>query len=199
MGSGNEGLGHISVEYLENMSTPDASPFWVCGLGTEDSFGELRSTLGQFFIRRGIVGDDVEDLIQESLLVLWTKRDTVRADGARLFLFGIAGRLLLAHRRHRWEAEQREEKFEQEAMVLSARLSAGLDTEDEDLNRVWESLEDLPKRLKETIRLIYIEGCSRAEVACRLGLAEESVRKNEWRAVVQIRARVKKRSRQVGT
>lgn len=127
----------------------------------------------------------VDDLFQETMLIAWRTSD--RFDHSRPFgpwLRGIAAKVVLAHRRKSAKAlpvcnEAMLEQFE--ARLAAIQKQPG-DTFEEKLECLRRCLEQLPERLRETVRHRYTLLLSRAETASRLNTTAEVVKKRLQRA-----------------
>ncbi len=122
----------------------------------------------------------VDDLFQETMLTAWKTLD--RFDRSRPFapwLRGIAGKLVLAHRRRMARSlrlcdEQFLEHLETRHVALN-RMPG--DTLDDKLDGLRECLELLPERYREAVHLRYTEGLQGAGLAERLAISGEALKK----------------------
>lgn len=183
----------MTGNHRERMNKPDKRPFNTDLRDTDEPYGNLWSALARFFAGRNIRGDDVEDLVQDSFLTFWAKRERIGRGQARPYLFGIAKRLLLAHGRRLSKTRRMEKELKQTVQTSSVTQNDLVsDTQAEGLNQLREAVAQLPDRLRQVINLLYFEGCSEAEAARRLGLGETSVQVYEWRARARLRAIMEK-------
>jgi RNA polymerase sigma factor (sigma-70 family) len=129
-------------------------------------------------------GDDIEDLVQETLIAVHTRRATYDRD--RMFtawLFAIARYKMVDHYRSRrllcpiegLEDILVAEGFEE---TSNARM---------DVNRL---LEDLPEKQATAIRRTKIDGLSVSEAADRGGLSEADVKVSVHRGLKALAARI---------
>jgi RNA polymerase sigma-70 factor (ECF subfamily) len=120
------------------------------------------------YVQRAFPGvRDVDDVVQDSLLRLWT---------ARAFLFKIARNRALDLLRH-----------DQASPLVGVRDLAALSvaedgpspadalTTTEKIELVAAAIADLPDRCREIVVLRKLSGLSQREVATRLGLSERTV------------------------
>ncbi len=139
------------------------------------------------FFRRRMAGrdDDIEDLLQETLIALHTRRMTY--DPARNFtgwLYAIARYKMIDHFRRQGrtvpidglEDDLSIDSFEDE-------VSAGLDTE--------ALLSTIPDKQARAIRATRIDGLSTAEAAQREGMGESDVKVSTHRGLKALAARVR--------
>lgn len=139
---------------------------------------ESRRWLERFFARR-IPPAQIDDLVQNTLLSVHTKRATY--DPARPFLPWLA-----AIARYRWIDQLRREYRSDEAPLegdfavesheepLAARIS---------LDRM---LDRLPEGQADAIRLVKIDGLSIAEASARTGQSESLVKVNIHRGLKRL-------------
>lgn len=147
----------------------------IAGLaGDEAAYRVLLTALGdvlrRYYMRR-IGADDAEDLVQEALIALHTRRATYdREQAFTPWLYAIARYKLLDHmRRARVRAtvpldDQMELAAQDETEAASARR---------DLDRM---LETLSPETQAMIRKVKIEGFTTQEAAAQSGRSEISVR-----------------------
>lgn len=122
----------------------------------------------------------VDDLFQETMLTAWRTLD--RFDRSRPFgpwLRGIAGKLVLAHRRKTAKSfllcdEQVLEHLEVRHVAFS-RLPG--DTLEDKLDGLRHCLKQLPERYRKAVELRYNEGLQGASLASRLDISGEAMKK----------------------
>lgn len=153
----------------------------LAGLGGDKAayarlLAQLSGHLRAYFARRN--GADAEDLVQETLIAIHTKRATY--DPALPFtawVHGIARYKLI-------DAWRRDKRRLTVALEDAAELFAP-DTEDALSARrdVEKLLATLPKAKRELVRAVKLEGRSIAEEASARGLSETAVKVTVHRAV----------------
>jgi RNA polymerase sigma-70 factor (ECF subfamily) len=127
----------------------------------------------------------VDDLFQESLLTAWKNIDSF--DRSRPFgpwLRGIAGKLVLAHyRRSAKGFVFCDETILEQLSIRADQLhdSPG-DNLDDKLQRLRHCLTHLPEAYRKAIDLRYVEGLKGQQLADRLALSLENVKKRLQRA-----------------
>lgn len=161
------------------MTSPPPVPTPIRSRPTaEDEFREL---FGQNFrellsyaLRRCSSPDDAADVVADTMLVAWRRFDQVPADGtARLWLYGVARRVLANHRRGVQRRDRLGERLrvelqdvvpdhagEVEANAVLVAAMAGLSDSDRELLMLttWENLDpqevavvlDVPARVVRT-------------------------------------------------
>jgi RNA polymerase sigma-70 factor (ECF subfamily) len=131
----------------------------------------LRGVARRGFARYGAGAEEIEDIVQETLLALHLKRHTWDERQPLLpWVRAIARNKLIDNLRRR--GRQQEVPIDEltPAVALDAEpaASAGLDA--------GRMLERLNTRQRDIVRAVSIEGASAAEVGRRLGMTEGAVR-----------------------
>lgn len=141
---------------------------------------ESQRWLRRYYARR-IAPSAVDDLVQDTLASLHTKRATF--DPTRPFLPWLA-----AIARYRW-VDQLRRTYRADETELDDNLSTG-SFEPEVAARVSldRLLEKLPQRQSEVIRLVKIDGLSIAEAAERSAQSESLVKVNIHRGLKKLAA-----------
>ncbi|EGD58050.1 putative RNA polymerase sigma factor protein, ECF family protein [Novosphingobium nitrogenifigens DSM 19370] len=146
----------------------------------------LLPLLRGFFRRRlGGSNDDVEDLIQETLIAVHQRRATY--DPQRPFggwLFAIARYKMIDRYRRRGHAVSFDDigDFADEFAFEEASDARA------DVNRL---LEGIPAKQAAVLRATRIDGLSTAEAASRLGIGESDVKVSAHRGLKALAARVR--------
>lgn len=139
---------------------------------TRDEFEALYRThapeiLGYLY-RRG-AGQDAQDLLDETFLIAWRRRDDLPgADNRRAWLFGTARRLLLAHRR-----QTPHELPLTDSMLAPDSAPAPLDGRTQIVRMV---LAELAEADRELLTLTAWEHLSVAEAGQALGIKPGTAR-----------------------
>lgn len=149
----------------------------LCGLGGDgrahtELLSAMTGYLRAYFARRlGRDAADLEDLVQETLLAIHTKRETFdRAQPFTSWAYSIARyKLIDLYRRRRIRRTEPIESAES--------LFATEDTEEGavrmDLDRL---LSDLPQRQRALLEDVKLRGLTNAEAASRAGMTETAVK-----------------------
>lgn len=144
---------------------------------------ERESTdLLSYFLRRTSSPDDAADLLNDTLLVIWRRERSIPADAeeARMWMFGVARRVLSGHRRSSARRTALARRLGEELTVATTTSAA--ETDD-----VREAIAQLPAVDREIVRLHYWEGFALNEVASIMSMRPATVRSRLARA----RARLK--------
>jgi RNA polymerase sigma-70 factor (ECF subfamily) len=139
-----------------------------------------------YLARRVADREDAADLLSETLLATWRRLRDLPADdeAARMWMFGIARRVLANHHRGRRRRAALAEG-------LRSALSAAPPLDPAPLaHSVQAAIAALPGELTEIVRLIHWDGFSQAEVAGLLGIPASTVRGRYARARVLLRERL---------
>lgn len=148
----------------------------------------LRRLLIAYFGRRmgSASRGDVEDLVQEALLSLHTKRETYdRARPFTAWFFSIARYKLIDHYRGRGARQLSEVELDE---TLEAATSVDQVTARMDVERL---LDELPERQRDLIRRVKIEGQSIAEAAKKSGQTELAARVGIHRTLKMLAAKLR--------
>ncbi len=149
--------------------------------------------LQRFLLARGASPNEVNDLVQETLVITWQKRNDILDGKARAFLTSTARNVLLAHKRkqdtrnnltesHRHTLIEAFFPSHSSALAPHARL-----VQQERAQRLAKLIEQLSPRAAEVTRLIYIEGLSQAEAARHLRISRAAVSQTVRTALTRLR------------
>lgn len=132
---------------------------------------------------------DMEDLVQETLLALHSRRSTYdRTRPFTAWFFSIARYKLIDHHRGRGSRMMAEIELDDhiESDFSDDALTARMDVE--------RLLEALPARQRDMIRLVKIEGQSVADTASRTGQSESAVKVGIHRGLKALSERLRGRA-----
>ncbi|WP_158809701.1 sigma-70 family RNA polymerase sigma factor [Beijerinckia sp. L45] len=147
----------------------------------------LRRLIRGRFARLGWGGDDTEDLVQEVLIALHTKRHTWDADRPFLpWLYAIARyKLADAARRLRREARYRRD-------ITPEHWATLFDTPTDDFDRaigeIGRHLNALPSGQRDVVQALAIDGTTVRATAQKLKTSEGAVRVTLHRALQRLTA-----------
>ncbi len=126
------------------------------------------------YCRRRAPAPMVEDAVAETFMVAWRRLDAIPpGDEARLWLYGVARRVLANQRR----GDVRRQRLTVRARGDAARrlIPADADAGAERLEAVQGALERLNEDDQELVRLVAWEQLTNAEVATVLGCSTNAV------------------------
>jgi len=142
---------------------------------------ESRGVL-DYFGRRA-ARDEAEDLLGETLLVVWRRAATIPDDEtrARMWMYGVARKVLAGHRRSLGRRAALTDKLREQIVVTPAST-------DDATDEVRGRIAALPEIDREILMLVYWDGFSLVEAAAILGMRDTSVRTRHARAKASLRA-----------
>ena len=142
----------------------------------EALFRDTRVAMLRYLIRRA-PSEDAADLLAEVYLVAWRRRaDLPSCDERRLWLYGVARRLLAEH--HRTSFARTDAERSADVAAPPGRRTTD-DDRDAAVRRALESLGDLDREL---VSLTTREGLSPAEAARVVGITAGTARVRLHRA-----------------
>lgn len=154
------------------------------------AFLEATSNLLRSYFRRRLAGlpDEVEDLVQESLLAIHNKRQTYDPDlPVTAWLYAIARYKLVDLMRRRERHERRTDSLDDE----HAREPSAPEHDEMAERDVNVLLRRLPDRQRSAIVHTKIEGLSVAETARRTGMSESAVKVGVHRGLKTLAKRIR--------
>lgn len=124
-----------------------------------------------------LTGDDasVDDLLQESFIAAFRKQHTYDGTAAiRTWLYGIASRLALQHRRSQRRGGLFRQRLQAEPLTPS---SSPLQVVERTQNRarLYHALQSIPDAHREVVVLYELEGLEGVQVSEMLGIPEGTV------------------------
>jgi RNA polymerase sigma factor (sigma-70 family) len=150
----------------------------------EALYAANHSPIFGYALRRTASPDDAADILAETFLTAWRRLDDLPAgDDARMWLYGVARRVLANH--HRGERRR---------SALADRLHAELPGSyappefDDESARIAEAMRRLPQRQQELLALNAWEGLDCGEIATVLGCSRNAVRIRLHRARIRLAA-----------
>ena len=150
----------------------------------EALYAANHSPIFGYALRRTASPDDAADILAETFLTAWRRLDDLPAgDDARMWLYGVARRVLANYRRG-----------ERRRSALADRLHAELPGSyappefDDESARIAEAMRRLPPRQQELLALNAWEGLDCGEIATVLGCSRNAVRIRLHRARVRLAA-----------
>jgi RNA polymerase sigma factor (sigma-70 family) len=129
---------------------------------------------------------EAADAFSEVFLVAWRRLDDVPAGGAaRLWLYGVARRVLANERR---SARRREALVDRLAATLPATAFVAPDDGWSGVGRLRDALDRLPDADAELLRLVAWEGLTPSGAAAVFGIGPTTARVRLHRARARLRA-----------
>jgi len=154
-----------------------------------DFLKELSAHLRAFLRRRlASLPDDVEDLVQETLLAVHNQRHTYDAgQPLTAWVHAIARYKLVDLLRRRAGREALTDALDNELELFAASDTAANDARRD----VAKLLSQLPDRHRLPIQYVKLEGLSVAEAAPKCGMSESAVKVGVHRGLKSLAARLK--------
>lgn len=136
-----------------------------------------------FFANRVDSPDDAADLVGEVFLVAWrrSRHMPTDPDEARMWLFGVARKVLANHRRGRHRRDALDARIRE-------RIAVAVEPDDTYRVEVREAVRALPDPLAEVVRLVHWDGFSLEQAARLLGIPASTARSRHARARELLRA-----------
>jgi RNA polymerase sigma-70 factor (ECF subfamily) len=136
-----------------------------------------------YFNRRTLSPDDAADLLGETLVVVWRRERSIPTEPvqARMWLYGVARKVLAGHRRSSRRLRGLTERLGAELLALSAPAVDDTAAEVQDLLALLSDTD------QEIIRLVYWDGFSLEEVASIMSMRPGTVRSRHSRARARLR------------
>jgi RNA polymerase sigma-70 factor (ECF subfamily) len=137
-----------------------------------------------YFQRRVEVSEDAADLVSETLVVIWRRSDALPAEPleARMWMFGIARRVLSTYRRGAMRRQALAERLRAELATIPAPSAP------DEHPQLTDAFEALRAADRELLHLVHHDGFSLAEVARLLGKRPATIRSRYQRARFRLRA-----------
>ncbi|MFE9913663.1 RNA polymerase sigma factor [Micromonospora sp. NPDC005553] len=138
-----------------------------------------------YALRRVAHPEDGADVVAETFLVAWRRRHDIPADGeARLWLYGVARRVLANHHRGGVRRQRLGERLREQIAVV---VAADPGSEVPERLAVRAALAGLGELDREVLMLTVWEGLQPREVAAVLGVGPAVVRTRLSRARARLR------------
>ena len=148
----------------------------------DENFESLR---GFLYYKCGDV-DLANDLVQETFLKVWSKRDDIQIETVKSLLYTIANNLLMNHFNH--EKVVREHQKSSQVEISSNSTSPQFQMEEEEFERKLNKvIENLPPDCREVFLMNRIDKLKYAEIAERLNLSVKAIEKRMSKTLSIIR------------
>lgn len=149
--------------------------------------GSLAAHLRAYFRRRLFqMPEEIEDLVQETLIAVHTRRHTYRKDQPlTAWMHSIARYKLVDFLRYRARHDALNVPLEDDLQVFAAAEREPLDARHD----VEILLRVLPARQRAALKMMKIEGASAAETASAMGMSEGAVKVSVHRGLKALAAR----------
>ena len=159
-------------------------------------FADHHRKLLAYAMRRGASSEEAQDVLGDTFLVVWRRIRDIPGDGSMElpWLYGVAARVLLNHRRSRRRST---------ALVARMRWAAaiakpGEEVDGTDFREVVTAMKRLRPSEQEVLRLSAWEELTAREVAATLGCTENAAMIRLYRARQRLRREIAKERRSAG-
>jgi len=166
----------------------------LCGLDGDSAayqafLRELASHLRAFLRKRlARLPEEVEDLVQESLLAVHNQRHTYdRQQPLTAWVFALARYKLIDFLRRRSRTDLLHDPLDEEGELLAASDNEAVEARRD----IAKLLSELPARYRLPIIYVKLEGLSVAEAAQRAGMSESAVKIGIHRGLRVLAAKVR--------
>lgn len=151
-----------------------------------DDILPLKDKLFRLALRITFDRAEAEDIVQDTLIRVWNKREEwQQMDSVEAYCMAVA-RNLAIDRSQKMEAQNVELTPETQEMPDASVPDRQME-QDEQLSIVHRLINELPEKQRSIVQLRDIEGKSYKEIAEVLGLTEEQVKVNLFRARQRIK------------
>ncbi|SCF17037.1 RNA polymerase sigma factor [Micromonospora chokoriensis] len=151
------------------------------------AYAEDFESLLAYALRRVAYPEDAADVVAETFLVAWRRREDLPVAGeARLWLYGVARRVLANHHRGGVRRQRLGERLRQQIVASVADPGSAVP----ERLAVRAALAGLPEVDREVLMLTVWEGLPPHEVAAVLGVSPAAVRTRLSRARARLRGLV---------
>ena len=154
-----------------------------------DNILPLKDKLSRLALRITFDSSEAEDIVQDTLIKVWDKRDEwQQIESIESYCMTITRNLAI----------DRSQKMEARNMELTPEAQEMPDTltpeklfeQDEQLRLIHQAINSLPEKQRTIVQLRDIEGKSYKEIAEILGITEEQVKVNLFRARQRIKTEI---------
>jgi len=139
----------------------------------------------------GIVGgrEQAKDVVQETFIRLWQKREGWRSEGSvAAYLYRITRNLALNERRDRRTAERHDDRCGERRARNDAPLMPDQVLEADSLRgEIEAAIENLPERRREVFVLSRFHGLTHSEIGETMGIAPQTVSNQMTAALAELR------------
>jgi RNA polymerase sigma-70 factor, ECF subfamily len=136
----------------------------------DDFYSAQFADVWRFARRRTETSEDADDVVAETFVVAWRRRADIPADGARLWLFGVARNVLANHRRE----TRRRDRLHLRILAEDPPPAEYQDAEPGG-GELWQALAALPPDDRELLLLRAWDRLGASDIATLLGISAATV------------------------
>lgn len=147
----------------------------------------LESVLLQFLRHNWRNAGEIEDFLQDIYVRVFEAARKELPESAKLFVFATARNLLIDRvRRERIIPIETVSDLETVDVALDVEAPDRIVIARDELRRLQSAVDRLPPRCREAIMLKQVEGLTRREIAQRMGVGEETVKRHLTNGMVAL-------------
>lgn len=155
-----------------------SSPNWT------QVFAQYRSRLQGYIGRIVRSPDEVDDLVQDTFLHVWSRKQGGEVASPRAYLFRTARHVAIDTLRHKAVRRGHADLDEQpESQLPTVPPSEQLIEQRQELDRALELIAQMPPQCRKVFLLRRLHGLSHREIASRLGISVRTVENHIARAM----------------
>ena len=167
-------------DLLERLRQGDASAFDAIFRAW---YGPLVGTAERMLRDRAVA----EELVQDVMLELWRRRETLAPDGSpQAYLFQATRNRVLNHLRHLKIEQRSEPEVRSESPTSSPHADAAVAQKELDA-AVHRAVQSLPDRCRQVFELSRVHGLKYSEIARQLGISVKTVEAQMGKALRTLR------------
>jgi RNA polymerase sigma-70 factor, ECF subfamily len=160
----------------------------------QDLYQRLEKPLYNFAFRYVWVPQEAEDIVHESFLQVWERRERVEAATADRYLWVTV--LNRSRKRRRWARAKQFLQIDDSLHELPATLSAeAAAAHREESGRLRAAIQKLPESLRGVLLLAEFSGMSYESIALLLSIPAGTVASRRHHAIKQLRERMRSADR----
>jgi RNA polymerase sigma-70 factor (ECF subfamily) len=129
--------------------------------------------------RKRVVDLEVDDIVQQTYAILAARTDLAEVRNPQAYMYQVAYSVILKHvRRSKVVSIRVVEDFDRLEAVLPNPSPEDEVIARDELQRLADTIDDMPRHTRRVFVLSKVEGLSQREVAKRTGLSESTVEKH---------------------
>ncbi len=169
--------GEDEAEFVRRIRSGDAHAF-------RDLFDRYHGALYRYLLHRNVDPQVAEDLVQQTFVMVWERRESLREDGS---IRGLLFRIALTRALNHFRDTARFTGADPEA--VAAGLDPGDPAEARDVrDAINQAVASLPERRRAVFELCVLEGMTYRETAEALEISVKTVENQMVQALRHVRA-----------
>jgi RNA polymerase sigma-70 factor (ECF subfamily) len=164
------------VEFVRRIRAGDAHAF-------RDLFDRFHAPLYRYLMHRKVDPEVAEDLVQQTFVMVWERRDTLREDGS---LRGLLFRIALTRALNHFRDTARFTDADPEDLASAVEPADPAEARDV-RDALRAAVDSLPERRRAVFELCVLEGLTYRETAAALEISVKTVENQMVHALRQVR------------